>query len=84
MILVTLINLIQELLIVAIIYCIGKILSNSTSLRKFLGLRTSTEVPDDFTPTTEWVENIGKLVILVAFVKALFSLVSTIVILWNM
>lgn len=84
MILITIVNLIQELLLAAIIYCIGKILSNHTQLRKFLGLKISNEVPDDFAKTAHWVENIGKLVILVAAIKAISSLVTTIVVLWNM
>ena len=80
MTLLALINLIQSLLYYVILFFLGMILSNSEQLRNYLGLKSKDEQKGDYNKTSYWIENIGKVVMLIAVIGTLVSIITTIII----
>lgn len=77
MIISALLGLIKSILYDLVLLSIGKILSNSRQLRRYLGLVKEGEQEKDFKLTAIWVENIGKLLIIIAILGILFSILTT-------
>ena len=84
MILSALLALVVSLLESLLLYCVGKILSNSAQLRRYLGLETVENNEYSFNETSHWVERAGQVVILIAMIDAISSIVTTIVLLARM
>jgi membrane protein DedA with SNARE-associated domain len=80
MILTALVGLFQSLLYDLILFYVGKILSNSYQLRRYLGLNTEDEKEYKFNLTSLWVEKIGKLVMIMAIFSAIYSVFITVTI----
>lgn len=59
MMLAAIVTLIQSLLYDLVLFYVGKILSNSTSLRRFLGFQYAGEKKGDYINTSHWLEKIG-------------------------
>ena len=84
MVLTVIAALIQSLLYDLVLFYVGKILSNSISLRKFLGLQSGGEREEDYVYTSYWIEKIGQIVMLIALISAFASIISTLIALSNM
>ena len=84
MILSALFGLAQSLLYCLVLYCFGKILSNSEQLRRFLGLASEENKEDDYIETKYWVEKIGGLIQIIAIVSAIGAIITTLTILVSM
>lgn len=83
MIISALLGLIKSILYELVLFSIGKILSNSRQLRRYLGLVKEGEQGKDYKLTAIWVENIGKLLIIIAILGILFSILTTSEVLYN-
>lgn len=83
MIISALLGLIKSILYDLVLLSIGKILSNSRQLRRYLGLVKEDEQEKDFKLTAIWVENIGKLLMIIAILGILFSILTTSEVLYN-
>lgn len=75
----TLIVLLQSILFYGILFFLGKALNNSQQLRSFLSLKSKDENPQDFNETTDSVEKIGGIIMIIAAVGALYSLITAII-----
>jgi membrane protein YqaA with SNARE-associated domain len=82
-IIATLAGQILSFLYSAILYFLGKILSNSTELRRFLSLNKQDENPQSFYRISTWVENIGWILKILAIISVFTSIVTTISIIAN-
>ena len=81
MIITALLGFFQSVLYATILFYIGKIFSNSRQLRNYLGLAKENEDENDFIQTSYWVENIGRVLKIVALLSMFISLVTTIMVL---
>lgn len=84
MILAALGGLLQSLLYSLVLYYLGNILVDSKQLRSYLGLKNQDEQEEDFSKTSYWVENIGKVVMAIAIVSAIVSIITTATVLYRM
>lgn len=81
MIITVLLNLFISLIYCIVLLFVGKILQRPHQLRKFLGFHYQDEKVAEFTITAYWIEKIGKLVVIIAFLEVfsqIFLTMSTI------
>lgn len=84
MILITLVNFILALLYNVVLFFVGIILTDAKQLRNYLGLKSPDEQVNDYSKTAYWIENIGKVLMIIAVGGALILLVSTTMVLSKM
>ncbi|MFK7747257.1 MAG: hypothetical protein AB8B65_02580 [Kordia sp.] len=75
------IGLLESILYYAILFCVGKMLNDSQQLRSFFGLKSKKEVLSTFVKTSQSVEKIGNILMLLATIGIIYSLITTCVIL---
>ncbi|WP_298511347.1 hypothetical protein [uncultured Kordia sp.] len=73
----TLITLLLTILYSAALFFFGKVLSDSEQLRSFLGVKSKGENSGDFSNTTDYVEKIGNILMIIAVIGAFYSVITT-------
>lgn len=84
MIITALLGFFQSVLYATLLFYIGNIFSNSRQLRNYLGLAKDGEDENDFSNTSYWIENIGRILKIIALLSMFISLVTTIMVLVGM
>ncbi len=84
MIITALLGFFQSVLYATLLFYIGNIFSNSRQFRNYLGLAKEGEDENDFSTTSYWVENIGRILKIIALLSMFISLVTTIMVLTGM
>lgn len=84
MIITALLGFFQSVLYATLLFYIGNIFSNSQQLRNYLGLSKDGEDENDFSNTSYWIENIGRILKIIALLSMFISLVTTIMVLVGM
>ncbi len=84
MIITALLGFFQSVLYATLLFYIGNIFSNSRQLRYYLGLSKDGEDENDFSNTSYWIENIGRILKIIALLSMFISLVTTIMVLVGM
>ena len=77
MIATALIAFVQSLLTSAVLFLLGRLLSNPQQLRKFLGLSREGEEYSEFGVAAYWVSRIGMLVQLIAVFNVIAAIYTT-------
>lgn len=76
MTLITFAGVLTTLLQNIALFLIGRILTKPVELRKFLGFSVQEEDSNQFAIVTKWVEQIGKIVMIIAFANVAISFVT--------
>jgi len=79
MILAGILSFVASILRYLVMFYIGKILSNSEQLRKFLSLDKASENDSEYSEVSFIVEKIGKLIMIIAVISAISQALTTII-----